>query len=323
MGDASRSGADPRKVDLRDSIGQHLGAANKTNSKKELRNIGPSISYKLRDAAGQAREFNNYMLPVDMGDGVPVFLLGMRETPADQFRYLRVPADDQGSLDGFVRLRAGLVDPAARREAVRRYAAKATDPSKPAVTEQLAASAAQAVALFAGDASAGGKGAGLAAVSDYLEARVPEAERNRAGEVVVRILGGVLFELTQLTREQAGLKPLESDERTQAFMAQAVMALSDTFLYPAPMAFQLKDFQQVQASVFQVTRSPGRNVVYLGCALLIIGIFAMLYVRERRLWVWLTPTPEGSEAAMALSSNRQTMDVDREFAKLRAQLLGS
>jgi cytochrome c biogenesis protein len=89
------------------------------------------------------------------------------------------------------------------------------------------------------------------------------------------------------------------------------------------MAFQLKDFKQVQASVFQVTRSPGRNVVYLGCALLILGIFAMLYVRERRLWVWLTPRGRGSEAAMALSSNRQTMDVDREFAKLRSQLLGS
>ncbi|MBA2962591.1 MULTISPECIES: cytochrome c biogenesis protein ResB [Ramlibacter] len=323
MGEASRSGADPRKVDLQVSLGQHLGAANKAGGKKELRNIGPSISYKLRDAAGQAREFNNYMLPVDMGDGVPVFLLGMRETPADQFRYLRVPADDKGSLDGFVRLRAALADPAARREAVSRYSAKATDPSKPEVTEQLAGSAAQAVALFAGDAAAGGKGAGLGAVSDYLEARVPEAERNRAGEVVVRILGGVLFELAQLTREQAGLPALASDERTQAFMAQAVMALSDSFLYPAPMAFQLQDFQQVQASVFQVTRSPGRNVVYLGCALLIIGVFAMLYVRERRLWVWLTPDTGGSAAAMALSSNRQTLDVDREFARLRTQLLGS
>ncbi|RYY94359.1 MAG: cytochrome c biogenesis protein ResB, partial [Comamonadaceae bacterium] len=218
---------------------------------------------------------------------------------------------------------AGLLDPAARQEAVRRYAARATDPSRPAVTEQLAASAAQAVALFAGDESAGGKGAGLGAVSDYLEARVPETERNRAGEVVVRILGGVLFELAQLTREQAGLKPLDGDEKTQAFMAQAVVALSDAFLYPAPMAFQLKDFQQVQASVFQVTRSPGRNVVYLGCALLILGVFAMLYVRERRLWVWLTPSAGGSQAAMALSSNRQTLDVDREFTKLRGQLLGS
>ena len=323
MSEAGGSAVDPRKVDLRQSIDARLGAANKTVTKKELRNIGPSVSYKLRDAAGQAREFNNYMLPVDLGDGVPVFLLGLRDTPSESFRYLRVPADDQGSLDGFMRLRAALADAALREQAVQRYARAATDAARPQLAQQLAASASQALALFAGDPAAGGKGAGLAAVSDFLETRVPEDERSRAGEVVVRILGGVLFELAQITREQAGQAPLQPGERTQAFMTQAVMALSDVHLYPAPMAFQLKDFQQLQASVFQVTRSPGRNVVYLGCALLIIGIFAMLYVRERRLWVWLRPAGGGSQASMALSSNRQTLEVDREFDRLRTQLLGT
>jgi cytochrome c biogenesis protein len=72
-----------------------------------------------------------------------------------------------------------------------------------------------------------------------------------------------------------------------------------------------------------VARAPGRNVVYLGCALLILGIFAMLYVRERRLWVWLAPHADGSRAAMALSSNRQTLEVDREFAGLRLKILGT
>ena len=33
-----------------------------TSDKKTLRNVGPSFSYKLRDASGQAREYNNYML---------------------------------------------------------------------------------------------------------------------------------------------------------------------------------------------------------------------------------------------------------------------
>jgi cytochrome c biogenesis protein len=258
-----------------------------------------------------------------MGEGGPVYLLGVRDTPAESFRYLRVPADDKGDLDGFVRLKAALADPALRAEAVKRYTAKAVDPSRADVGQQLAGSAGQALALYAGDPAAGGKGAGLAAVSDYLEARVPAAERDRAGEVVIRILGGVLFELAQLTREKAGLAPLDNSERTQAFMAQAMIALSDSFLYPAPMAFQLKDFQQLEASVFQVTRSPGRYVVYLGCALLIVGIFAMLYVRERRLWVWLGPAAAGSEASMALSSNRETLDTDREFTRLRTHLLGS
>ena len=73
-------------------------------------------------------------------------------------------------------------------------------------------------------------------------------------------------------------------------------------------------------------------MVYLGCALLILGIFAMLYVRERRLWVWLVPAGSpggdpaagakiGSHATMALSTNRKTMDGDKEFDMLTNRLL--
>ena len=62
------------------------------------------------------------------------------------------------------------------------------------------------------------------------------------------------------------------------------------------------------------------------CLLLIVGIFAMLYVRERRLWVWLTPdgTASGDNATaatMAFSVNRKTIDSDREFEHLKHKLL--
>jgi cytochrome c biogenesis protein len=325
-GVGSVSATDVRKVDLKDAIESRLGAGHKTVSRKELRNVGPSINYKLRDASGQAREFHNYMEPIDLGEGVPVFLMGLRETPAEEFRYLRLPADESGRLDSFLRLREALADPAVREQAVRRYAVRATDPARPEVAQQLAASAGRALALFAGVGTAAGPNgkpvAGLQALSDFMEANVPEADRARAGEVVVRIVNGALLEVAQIARARAGLKPLDMSDATRAFMNQAVLALSDLTLYPAPMAFQLKDFTQVQASVFQVARAPGRNIVYLGCALLIVGIFAMLYVRERRLWVWLAPQDaDGSRATLALSSNRKTMDTDREFAHLRTQLL--
>jgi hypothetical protein len=110
-GGSGDSATDVRKVDLGESLGARLGAANKTKDKKTLRNVGPSITYKLRDAAGQAREFHNYMLPVDLGEGVPVFLMGMRETPAESFRYMRIPADEKGGMDGFLQMRAALTDP--------------------------------------------------------------------------------------------------------------------------------------------------------------------------------------------------------------------
>ncbi len=332
------SGADVRKVDLRASIDARMGAGHKTTSNKELRNVGPSVTYKLRDASGQAREYHNYMLPVDMGEGAgPVFLLGVRDTPAEPFRYLRMPADEQGSMDGFLRLRTALNDPAQREKAVRRYVAQAVDGERKELAEQLALSAQRALALFAGGRGEDGQWrGGFQAISEFMEANVPETERERAGEVLVRILNGVLFELAQVSRQQAGQAPLEPGDFTQGFMTQAVFALSDVQHYPAPMAFELKDFEQVQASVFQVARAPGKNVVYLGCVLLIIGIFAMLYIRDRRIWVWLAPTssvaPESAQAStgagpvhatMALSTNRKTLDGDREFVQLSQKLIGA
>ena len=312
---------DVRKVDLRNALEQRLGAGHKTVTEKELRNVGPSVSYKLRDEAGQAREYNNYMLPVDTGDGVPVFLLGMRESPAEPFRYLRVPADENSEITGFVRLRTALRTAELRERAVQRYASRAVDPARPELSRQLADSARRALDLFAGLETVNGKsGGGLQALADFMDANVPEGERQRAGEMFVRILNGVLFELDAVAREQARVAALPQD-KVPAFMTQAVLALSDAPLYVAPMAFLLTDFTQVQASVFQVARAPGKTIVYLGCALLIIGIFAMLYIRERRLWVWLAPADHGSQATLALSSNRKTLDTDREFEQLKARLL--
>ena len=334
-------GADVRKVDLRrtmEGIDNRLGAANKTTTKKELRNVGPSVVYKLRDASGQAREYQNYMLPVRMDDdpaSTAVFLLGVRDTPADTFQYLRLPADAEGSMATFLAVRTALNDEAKRREAVRRYVRQAIAADRPELAEQLSASASRALGLFAGaervpvPVRPGPKPAndkpatGLQAISDFMEFNVPEAERGQASEVLVRILNGVLFELVGIVREEAGLKPLPRDEASQNFMSQAVLSLSDAQFYPAPMAFELTDFTQVQASVFQVARAPGRNIVYLGCAFLIVGIFAMLYVRERRVWVWLAPGThaQSARATMALSSNRKTMDVDKEFDMLKSRLI--
>jgi cytochrome c biogenesis protein len=327
----SVSGTDVRSVDLRSAIESRLGSGHKTVTEKVLRNVGPSISYKLRDAAGQAVEYNNYMLPVEI-DGARMVLLGMRESPAEPMRYLRVPVDRDDSMGDFVLLRAALADPALRSLAVSRYAASAVEGGRAELSAALQASAARALDLFAGaeridlpgnaDMPAQPARGGLPSVSAFLEANVPAAERERASDVLVRILNGTLFELMQIARERAGLAPLPRDETTQTFMTNTVLSLSDAFYYPAPLTFELKDFEHVQASVFQVARAPGQSIVYLGCLLLILGVFAMLYVRERRIWVWLAPTGEGrSQASMALSSNRKTMESDQEFEVLKTKLL--
>lgn len=326
-------GTDVRKVDLVDSLDGHLGSGAKVRNKRELRNVGPSVSYKLRDAAGQAREYNNYMLPIEL-DGQRVFLAGTRDKPEEAMRYLRIPADDQDGIAGWVRLREGLFDPAMREKAAARYVALATPADKPQMAQQLQVTAVRALALFAGaeaprsDAKAGTKPpGGLQAISDFIESSVPQPDRARISEVLLRILNGSLFELLNATRESAGLAALKPDEKTQAFMTLSVLSLSDSFFYPAPVLLELTDFKQVQQSVFQVARAPGKILVYVGAVLLIVGVFAMLYIRERRLWVWIAPrqqadgTPGGTKISVAMSTTRRTMDADAEFEQLKRSIL--
>jgi cytochrome c biogenesis protein len=320
---------DVRKVDLVNAIESRLGSGVNIEHKKKLQNVGPSITYKLRDAAGQAREYHNYMDPVTL-EGALVFLMGTRESAADSFRYLRVPADDNGKIDGWLRLRQALDDPALREKAARRYAVLATPSDKPEVTPQLVATAIRTLGLFAGaeqgksETTKDKKVHGLQAMADFLESSVPAAEQPRVSEVLLRILNGSLFELLNVTRENAGLAVLKTGPQAESFMTLSVTSLTDSYFYPAPMAFQLIDFKQVQASVFQVARAPGKTLVYAGAVSLILGVFMMLYVRDRRLWVWLQPGADAlsqTKLSVALSSTRRTLDGDAEFNRLKTALL--
>jgi len=52
----------------------------------------------------------------------------------------------------------------------------------------------------------------------------------------------------------------------------------------------------------------------------------MLYIRERRLWVWIAPLGQGAgsgtKIATALSTTRRTLDIDAEFERLKRAILG-
>ncbi|MFY8018614.1 MAG: cytochrome c biogenesis protein ResB, partial [Inhella sp.] len=89
---------------------------------------------------------------------------------------------------------------------------------------------------------------GLAGLSDFVQKTVPEAERERVSEVLLRILNGSLLELDLIARKAAGLPPPESNAERQAFMTQAVLSLSDSAFYPAPVLIRLERFEQRQAS---------------------------------------------------------------------------
>jgi cytochrome c biogenesis protein len=299
------------------TLSEHSGSAAKGVNNKDLKNVGPSVQYKLRDKTGQAREFMNYMQPVTL-DGAQVYLAGVRNNPGDPFSYLRIPADDQGSVREWMRLRAALADPALREEAARRYAERAMPQTKDnaLLARQLQESSAKTLAIFAGQGTRGG----FLGVADFLE-RIPRAEQEKAAGVFMKMLNGSLWQLWDVAHAHAGEAPVEPSEAHGRFLQMATNALSDSFFYGAPVYLALDDFVQVKASVLQVTRSPGKKVVYLGCLLLVLGVFSMFYIRERRIWVWVRHDDEGgAHALMAMSTQRRTLDFEREFDEWKTRL---
>jgi cytochrome c biogenesis protein len=301
-------------------LDEQLGSAAKSKKTKDLKNVGPSVQYKLRDKTGQAREFNNYMLPVTI-DGAEIFLAGLRDSPAESFRYLRIPADEKNSMAEWMRIRAALSDAGLREKAAGRYAEKVPLDAKSntSLRDQLKASSARSLNVFIGDREA----SGYVAIARFI-GKLPEDQQEKAADIFMKILNGSLWELWQLAREKEGLSPMAADEKNSRFLQLATNALADSFFYEAPIMLQLQGFEQVKASVFQVTRSPGKNVVYLGCLFLVIGVFAMLYVRERRLWIWIRPGADGSShALMAMSSQRRSLDFDKEFEQMKSSLTHS
>jgi cytochrome c biogenesis protein len=322
----AQSGQDLRAVNMNktfnqkfsDGLDKNLGSAAKNANSKDLKNVGPSVQYKLRDKTGQAREFHNYMQPV-LADGAWVFLAGMRDSPSESFRYLRIPSDDNDSVEEWMRLRAAVLNPELRMEAAQRYAQRAMPATRDGtgnLRAQLQESALKGLTIFAGN----GAESGYIAVSKLLE-RVPPAEQEKAADIFMKILNGSLWDLWQAAREKEGLPAVVADEKHARFLQLATNAIADTSFYGAPVYLQLKEFNEVKASVLQVTRSPGKKVVYLGCFFLVLGVFSMLYIRERRLWVWIKSDENGrAHALMAMSSQRKTLDFDKEFEALKGQL---
>lgn len=276
---------------------------------RHLQNVGPSFQYKVRDARGQAREFSNYMLPLQLDDRW-YMMSGVRESPNEGFRYMRMPLDANGEIETFMRLRGALLNPELRPEIAARFARQALPDNARGteIEDKLVFSASQVLALFAEG--------GFEALGRFVEANVPEAERERAAGTYLRILELSAFEALQLANRLADLPPPATDDASGWLVRDTLNSMSDMFVYGAPVYLQLMQYDEVKASGLQLTRSPGKNVVYFGSLLLTLGVFFMLYVRERRVWLRIRP----GHALLAMSSAKQTIDFEKEFSQHRQAL---
>src|SRR5690606_1810620 len=285
-------GEPPQPKAVIDHVASVSGSAAAANN-EHLRNVGPSVQYRIIGADGQAYEYTNYMLPVEL-DGSRVILAGIRESEAVPFRYVRIPVGDDDTVEEFMSLRAALEEPAVVSVAAQRFAEKnATETVDAALLQKAAVGALESF-----------RQSGF----DGILRNVPESEQEAVLGFAVPMIQLSLTELRDVLRVRAGGEPIprEGDAwaEGQRWVQMALLALANLPDYPAPVFMTLSSFEQVEASVFQVARSPGKNTVYLGSLFLVIGVFAMFYVRDRRIWIWARRREEGGTELMAAMTSQ-------------------
>src|SRR5690554_612683 len=298
-------GTEPQPKAMIEHVAAVTGSA--TGAKNEnLVNVGPSVQYRIVGSDGQAHEYTNYMLPIVL-DGSPVFLAGVRESAAQPYRYIRIPADANHSVVEFMTLRAALEDPVLVSQAAARFAQK--NASDELQTPLLEKAAEGALLTF------------YKAGFDGIIGKVPEQDREKVLGFAVPMIQLTLTELRDIVRERSGLAPVEhtglAGQQADQWIQLSLLALANLPDYPSPVFMTIKGFDHVQASVFQVARSPGKNTVYLGCLFLVIGVFSMFYIRDRRVWIWIKSRDGGSELLAAMTSQRRTLDFNHEFDRFK------
>ncbi|MGM0680089.1 MAG: cytochrome c biogenesis protein ResB, partial [Pseudomonadota bacterium] len=282
---------------------------------KKFTNYGPSFTFRVRQPNGEAREFVNYMVPVRQ-EGRYFFLSGMRESQAEPFRYLHIPADDNMSVDRFMRLHAWLND----KDRVRRIAEQSARQAMSEANIQDREMMQNIVTSMVRLTSEFNRG-GYQAIDRRIQQTVPEQQQMRVAETYLKILNTVLENLywELLQEESASLEQGVSAEQGRWF-EDAVNALASMGPYSSPFYLQMTNFDLRQASGLQITRSPGKNVVYLGCVMLMIGVFLMFYITHQRLWVMIRPEGEGSRVMLAGMGNRNQADFSKRFDDLADEL---
>ncbi|MSQ80779.1 MAG: cytochrome c biogenesis protein ResB [Candidatus Methylopumilus sp.] len=278
----------------------------KEGQKEKPRNVGPSVTYKIRNNSGQAREFISYQYAMPIDDR-SFFVSGMRETPQEEFRYLKIPADNQGSIEGFMVFKSALQNKALIETISKDMANQSIDHDQEGVMkESFENSINKLMTLFAQG--------GFSNIAESIDKNIPASDKEKAIQTYLKIID---IASVELYKKQLKVSNIKFDQSSVMFIQDALNAYSDMFFYGSPYFFELTDYEQKEASGLQITKSPGQFWVYLGSLSLVLGIFSMIYLHERKLWLLIKSS---GRVILAFSSNRKNLDFEREYKKVSGEI---
>jgi len=122
---------------------------------------------------------------------------------------------------------------------------------------------------------------------------------------------------------KAAMREVFGESRPQDFQMIGLRTLQAMRMIPQlpwPFIPVLDDYEKVYYTGLQLTRDPGMNVVWVGSAILVIGLCIMFYMPHRKLW--LVIEPEGKRLCVHLAgmTNRNRLNFEQEFHQLLSKM---
>ncbi len=146
----------------------------------------------------------------------------------------------------------------------------------------------------------------------------------------MELLGAYLNEVSKIEGERsadqnraafaAAMKSLDLPISRAAELGPSI-AIAEQVLrkHKLPMLFSFTGFDPKMYTGLQVARDPGSPLVWSACALLVIGLYMMIYMHEKRVWIRFDKEQQQLEVC-ALLSGKDKHPVNTTLARLQQEL---
>jgi len=266
------------------------------DGKLKTQNIGPSVVYKFRNSSGQAVEYQTYQNPIPENEKF-FFMSGVREDLQSELKFLRIPADNDLSLQGYQTFLKNIRSEELLLKNINKLADQASSLNSVEAKDNFKKNTQDIFNVYLKS--------GYSGLANMIEDSVTVENQESVADSYIKI---IYFLAESMNQELITNNLVEND-----FFQDALNAYSDSFFYGDSPFLILNEYQKIYASGMQLTKDPGKIWVYIGSLFLVIGIFCMIYVQEIRLWL-IKKSPR--KFAVAMASNREHIDFDNYCKQL-------
>ena len=266
------------------------------DGKLKTQNIGPSVVYKFRNSSGQAVEYQTYQNPIPENEKF-FFMSGVREDLQSELKFLRIPADNNLTLQGYQTFLKNIRSEELLLKNINKLADQATSLNSVEAKDNFKKNTQEIFNVYLKS--------GYSGLAKMIEESVAVENQESVADSYIKI---IYFLAESMNQELITNDSVEND-----FFQDALNAYSDSFFYGDSPFLILNEYQKIYASGMQLTKDPGKIWVYIGSLFLVIGIFCMIYVQEIRLWL-IKKSPR--KFAVAMASNREHIDFDNYCKQL-------